>query len=340
MSCRDRYDRLHALREEMRTKRNDAAAAATTAAYAELMAHLDRIREQVDLALALDEADEDDDSSGGRSKSFRDSMADLDRMHTTPFDPDNDVPFSEDLQRTMGAGAGASADMAAAMATDRAMKWVFAVRMVQQLAQTHAEHKGRWRLQEVIGVGGTGVVVCSKDRVLKQAVAIKIVLPSQGTPVFGKDEQKRLKRERVAMQRINHPHVVKFHDAFFDESKLVYMMVMELAVGVSLQQLLDARGPLPQPKLTEIAAKLLSVLEELHSKNIIHLDIKPHNIMYYEAEDGTGTWTIKLIDFGLARAPSKVGEGSSVVGAHSTDLTTMGTQTQSIAGTLLYMPPE
>jgi hypothetical protein len=186
------------------------------------------------------------------------SLFDSNSLYST-FDANSDVPFAPALRESLGGR----------LQSDEAMKWVSAVRMVQQLSER--AYSNRWSLEEVVGVGGTATVVRANDRVLKQAVAIKVLLPSQGTPVFGKEEQRRLKRERLAMQRVNHPNVVRFFDAIYDEGKRMYMLVIELAVGTSLQQVLDTRGPLSQPRLLEIAVKLLSALEELHSKNIIHL---------------------------------------------------------------------
>jgi serine/threonine protein kinase len=179
--------------------------------------------------------------------------------------------------------------------------------------------------------------------------------------MFGTDEERRHKREKVAMQRVNHPNLVKFHESHYDASKRVYFMVMEFADGRSLAEVLRTEGAFSQRKLLEVAISVCEVLHAMHQENIIHLDIKvwrgieyrpcmcthigagyisvyplyhlpcsefqigdqcnlrtycchllllePHfcqlqNIMYQDGKAGGASWSIKLIDFGLAQANS------------------------------------
>jgi serine/threonine protein kinase len=250
----------------------------------------------------------------------------LDRLRTTPFDKNIDVPFAAMLGKSLSIGAAES--------DDAARKVLYAVRYLTVICSK--EFEGRWELLEVIGVGGFGVVVRTNDKKLRQQVALKVVLPSDGTGVFGSDEQKRLNREALAMERVNHSSVATFHEAHFVEKKRLYFMVIELARGSSLAEVSQATGPLPTHKLLQICISLLSALDALHEKNIVHLDIKPGNIMYDESGADV---SIKLIDFGLARAPSQSGTGAvdDVTAMHGT---TMRTQSASVAGTVMYMPPE
>jgi serine/threonine-protein kinase len=161
-------------------------------------------------------------------------------------------------------------------------------------------------------------------------VALKIVVPAQGL-LFGNEEERRHKREKLAMQRVNHPNIVKFHESHYDPGKRIYFMVMEFAAGRSLAELLQATGPLSQQKLLEVAILVCEVLHAMHEQNIIHLDIKPQNIMYRDTQDGL--WSIKLIDFGLAQAISQE-QGAQF------ENTTMMTKNESVAGTLMFMPLE
>jgi serine/threonine protein kinase len=221
-----------------------------------------------------------------------------------------------------------------AMLNDDGMKILYAVRVMKELSAR--TFKGRWALHEIVGVGGSGVVVRAADSHLHREVALKIITPSQG-PVFGTDEQKRLEREKTAMQRVKHPSIIDFYESHYDASKRVYFMVIEYAAGASLYDYLQSEhtryGRMKMQKLHAISASLLGALQALHQSNIIHLDIKPQNVIYQESDDGA--LTIKLIDFGLARAPS-----DGAASGYTRDVTLLQTQSQVIAGTFMYMPPE
>jgi serine/threonine protein kinase len=243
-----------------------------------------------------------------------------------PFDVNEDVPFSAVVQKELDINTLSNTTL-----NDDGMKVLYGVRFVKELSAR--SHKGRWTLQEVVGVGGSGFVVRATDSHLHREVALKIILPSQGTPIFGADEQNRLAREKISMQRVQHPGVVEFHESHYDTSKRIYFMVMEYAAGTSLHDHLHANGRIKTAKLHAISSSLLRALQALHQSNIIHLDIKPQNVMYQESDDGTPS--IKIIDFGLARAPS-----DSAASGYTLDVTMLQTQSQMIAGTFMYMPPE
>eukprot|EP00935_MAST-01C_sp_MAST-1C-sp1_P002471 g2471.t1 len=203
-------------------------------------------------------------------------------------------------------------------------------------------HKGRWELQEIIGAGGAGIVVRANDGVLRQHVAVKVVMPGQGASRFRTEEEKRLRREAHAMKRVDHPSIVRVHESWMDRDKKMHLLVMEYVPGRSLHDVMQSSGggacAFSQSKLNRLTEMLLGALCEMHSKNIIHLDIKPANIMLTE-ERADGSWLVKLIDFGLAQAPS-----ASAGGPRQTrmDVTTMMTMshTATVAGTLSFMPPE
>jgi serine/threonine protein kinase len=248
----------------------------------------------------------------------------LEELHSAPFDIQNDVPFSSSVQRELGIDTTTEV-----LFNDVGMRVLYAVRVVKELSAR--SFNDRWTLYEVVGFGGSGVVVRAMDAdraPTDREVALKIVVPTQGL-VFGNEEERRHKREKLAMQRVNHPNIVKFYESHYDPGKRIYFMVMEFAAGISLAELLKRTGPLPQQKLLEVAILVCEVLHAMHEQNIIHLDVKPQNVMYQEKD---GTWSIKLIDFGLAQASSqKQGEREN---------TTMMTKNESVAGTLLFMPPE
>jgi tRNA A-37 threonylcarbamoyl transferase component Bud32 len=253
------------------------------------------------------------------------SSIDVEQMLLEPFDQQCDVPFSLALQAVLFS-EGSSL-------TDAGTQILSAVRMFSAVSKT--TFRGRWTPLEIVGYGGSGIVVHANDRQLKQHVALKIVLPSQGRR-FGTHEQQRLKREELAMKRVSqHPGIVNFYESHYDDSKSIYFMVIEYIFGRPLSIVAQEHGPLQQDRLLKLGIALVDALQAMHSKNIMHLDVKPDNIMCTEGEDGT--WHIKLVDFGLARAPSQTAKNAVV------DVTTMlgmTTKNHSIAGTIMFMSPE
>jgi serine/threonine-protein kinase len=137
------------------------------------------------------------------------------------------------------------------------------------------------------------------------------------------------------MQRVKHPNVVQLLESHYDTDKRIHFMIMEFAEGRSLAQVLELGGALPQHKLTKIMKAIAEALQAMHEQNIMHLDVKPQNIMYQEEDDSK----LKLADFGLAQA---IAFSSWYTGdnARLDDMTMMITQHQGIAGTPLYMPME
>jgi serine/threonine protein kinase len=190
----------------------------------------------------------------------------------------------------------------------------------------------RWELKQIIGAGGAGVVVSAFDVRLREEVAIKVVLPDKSQR-FSPKETTRLRREGQAMKRVQHASIVKLHEHFMDEKNEFCLFVMEIASGVSLHDVLRSGGTFTQARMIEIAKNLLGALNEIHRKNLIHLDIKPSNVMYKEDD---GLWSVKIIDFSLARAPWTWTGLETELGDCITMMTTGG----AIEGTTRFMPPE
>ena len=254
------------------------------------------------------------------------------------FDPASDPPFSETLASAFvltPAGSSDGEGQGTLALNDDGMHMLGCARIFG--AMSAKLYKDRWETQEIIGAGGAGVVVRANDKVLKQMVAVKVVMPAQGGR-FRAEEGRRLRRETRAMNRVNHPSIARLHDSFLDDDK-VHLLVMEYVTGRSLHDVIQSDGPcaFSQSKLNYLTEMVLGALCEMHSKNIIHLDIKPANIMLME-ESADGSWLIKIIDFGLAQAPSTDGDRQS-----QSDVTTMMTNyhhAANVAGTLSFMPPE
>lgn len=148
----------------------------------------------------------------------------------------------------------------------------------------------RYRLDEIVGIGGMAIVYKAYDLVDNKNVAVKIVRDE-----FLGDENLRNKfrTESIAIASLRHRNIVKVYDVNLGE-KLEYI-VMEYVDGISLKEYLQQHGAISWQKALEITEQILSALSQAHQKNIIHRDIKPGNIMLLRDNK-----TIKVTDFGIA----------------------------------------
>jgi len=178
--------------------------------------------------------------------------------------------------------------------------------------------KGRYRLQETIGRGGTGVVFRALDLIADRPVAVKTL---HGL-ASGDAASLRFQREAQALSTLDHPNIVSILDV--GEEDGLHFIVMEYLAGRSLRSMI----PLSIPVATEIILQICSALEYAHTRGIIHRDIKPENVMVLEGEAPPGTVTsllTKLMDFGLA---IRTAEQRHV------------TESGAILGTVAYFSPE
>ena len=148
----------------------------------------------------------------------------------------------------------------------------------------------RYRLDKIVGIGGMAVVYKGYDLIDNKDVAVKIVRDE-----FLDDEsfRTRFRTESIAIASLRHPNIVKVYDVSLGD-KLEYI-VMEYVDGVTLKQYLRQHGALSWQQALEITKQILSALAQAHSKNIIHRDIKPGNIMLLKDNK-----TVKVTDFGIA----------------------------------------
>ena len=152
----------------------------------------------------------------------------------------------------------------------------------------------RYEIKEKIGNGGMAMVYKAKDQVLNRFVAIKILRDE-----FTTDEEfiKRFSIEAQSAASITHPNIVSVYDVGNEEN--LYYIVMELIKGKTLKEIIiEEGGALPWKWSTNIAIQIAAALETAHRNNIVHRDIKPHNIII--TEDGIA----KVTDFGIAKAVS------------------------------------
>lgn len=164
-----------------------------------------------------------------------------------------------------------------------------------------------------VGGGGMAIVYKAKDLILNRPVAVK-VLRSQ----FGGDEDfvNRFRREAQAVASLSHPNVVGVYDV--GQEGDTHYMVMEYIEGYTLKELIIQRGALPVEEAVRIAAQICDALDHAHQNQIIHRDIKPHNIMI--GKNGR----VKVTDFGIARAVTS----------------TTITHTNAMLGSVHYFSPE
>lgn len=152
----------------------------------------------------------------------------------------------------------------------------------------------RYEIITKVGNGGMATVYKAKDTVLNRFVAVKILRDE-----FTTDQEfiKRFEAEAQSAASITHPNIVSVYDVGNQDS--LYYIVMELVQGKTLKEIiLEESGPLPWKWSVGIAIQIASALEIAHKNNIIHRDIKPHNIII--TEDGVA----KVTDFGIAKAVS------------------------------------
>ena len=188
---------------------------------------------------------------------------------------------------------------------------------------------GPYDIVAPIGAGGMGEVYRARDTKLNREVAIK-VLPD----FFATDPDRlaRFTREAQTLASLNHPNIAAIYG--IEESSGVRALVMELVEGEDLSQRI-ARGAIPLDEALPIARQIAEALEAAHEQGIIHRDLKPANLKV--RSDGT----VKVLDFGLAKAMEPVGKLSpSVTQSLTITSPAMMTGVGMILGTAAYMAPE
>ncbi len=150
---------------------------------------------------------------------------------------------------------------------------------------------GRYALEILIGSGGMADVYRAKDQLLERTVAVKILHQQyeNDTEFIG-----RFQREAKAAARITHPNIVNVYDVGVAEGR--HYIVMEYVPGRTLKERIKEEGALPVSEALGIARQIAGALSQAHANNLVHCDIKPHNILVMP--DGT----VKVADFGIARA--------------------------------------
>jgi Tol biopolymer transport system component len=187
---------------------------------------------------------------------------------------------------------------------------------------------GPYRIVGKLGAGGMGEVYRATDTRLGRDVAIKI-LPE--TFAFDTDRRARFEREARTLAALNHPNIAHIHG--LEERDGTTALVMELVEGEDLSAQI-ARGPIVLSEAVPIALQIAAALEAAHEQGIVHRDLKPANVKV--RTDGT----VKVLDFGLAKAIDPAGVSATGNALNSPTLTARATAAGMILGTAAYMAPE
>ena len=171
----------------------------------------------------------------------------------------------------------------------------------------------RYEIVKSIGEGGMANVYLADDKILERKVAIKVLRGD-----LSADDRfiRRFEREAQSVSNLSHPNIVEVYDVGIEEGQ--HYIVMEYIEGKTLKQLLKKRESLTLTEVIDIMTQLTDGIAHAHESYIVHRDIKPQNIMI--EDDGL----IKITDFGIAMA------------LNATQLT----QTNSVMGSVHYLPPE
>ncbi|MEX2107802.1 MAG: protein kinase [Solirubrobacterales bacterium] len=178
---------------------------------------------------------------------------------------------------------------------------------------------GRYEIGDRLGSGGMSNVYKATDRTLERTVAVKILAEH-----LSDDERfvARFRREALAVAKLIHPNIVQVYDTGVDGDR--HFIVMEYVEGRSGAQILQRQGPLDFELAIEAGLQACAGLDYAHRSGIIHRDVKPGNLMIVGGPVGGGEMTVKLTDFGIARAIEQ----------------TRITQVGSVVGTAAYLSPE
>ena len=171
----------------------------------------------------------------------------------------------------------------------------------------------RYKIIKSIGEGGMANVYLAHDEILDREVAVKVL---RGDLAEDDKFVRRFQREAISASSLNHPNIVEVYDVGEDNGS--YFIVMEYLDGVTLKNLVKKRGRLSLSEVIDIMTQLTDGISCAHKSMIIHRDIKPQNVMILN--DGR----VKITDFGISTALNSIEM----------------TQTNSIMGSVHYLPPE
>jgi serine/threonine-protein kinase len=180
---------------------------------------------------------------------------------------------------------------------------------------------GKYEVEAVVGTGGMGVVLAARHVALGQRVAVKFLLPdvAKRQP----EAVERFLREARAVTQLKSEHVARVMDVATAEGGAAYL-VMEYLEGRDLRRVLEEQGRLPVEAVVDYVLQAAEALAEAHARGIVHRDLKPANLFLTRGIDGSPL--VKVLDFGISKAPAKGERGI--------------TRTDAVMGSPGYMSPE
>ena len=175
--------------------------------------------------------------------------------------------------------------------------------------------EGRYTIVNVIGTGGMATVYGAYDQVTGRSVAIKMM---QKKLEHNARQIKLFVNESTALSLLSHPNIVQVYNTVITNS--TKYIIMEYVEGITLKKHIDHRGALPEREVLYYATQILSALDYIHSKDIVHCDIKPQNIILLQ------NGSIKVADFGIARLDAMLDRSKE--------------RSETALGTVYYVSPE
>jgi serine/threonine-protein kinase len=186
---------------------------------------------------------------------------------------------------------------------------------------------GKYRVEHILGRGAMGSVWFATHTSLGHAVAIKFIHPELARSA---QARRRFETEAKAAAKLKSRHVAQVYDHGVSDTGQPYI-VMEFLEGHSLESVIEKRGALPPQEVLVIIEQAARALESAHRAGVVHRDLKPDNIMLATEPDAKPYgYTVKLVDFGIAKVLSDEAAGSSGGATHA----------GAVVGTPHYMAPE
>jgi eukaryotic-like serine/threonine-protein kinase len=179
---------------------------------------------------------------------------------------------------------------------------------------------GRYRVLDVIGRGGMGVVYRVEHLRMGKIAAMKVLHRELAND---RDAVERFEREAAAVSRLHHPHTVQVFD--FGQANGALYLIMEYVRGQDLAHIINRDGAMPWSRAAPILAQICGALQEAHELGIVHRDLKPENVLLGRTTGGRDF--AKVLDFGLAKLDAR-------------QLPTTHSERQEIIGTPYFMSPE
>ncbi len=181
---------------------------------------------------------------------------------------------------------------------------------------------GSYKLKSLLGAGGMGYVFCAEHIIIHHDYALKMLAPEQ----LNAESRRRFESEGRAIAKLDHANIVKVYNMGLDQHHYPFY-VMDLLQGVPLSAYIAEKKKLPLAETLSLMIQIASGLGYAHGKGLVHRDVKPSNIIL--VQDGEGGHTVKIVDFGIAKAIT----GGGIDGQSQT-------KTGAVFGSPLYMSPE